>query len=179
MGAGPFNYPRGEARSRDKAADRKARTLPALYRGKLSNIDRQYYGTVPGEVGPCQERLESMGDLLQVVVGFWGDCSTDLDRIIRAIAEARVLYLSRESGRPVTDHWVGQVLGAHRRFLSAAFIRAQMACLTSRMGHLGVGAREAAARRMVAMAEEQRIQREEEAHFAAHVRGRGRWCGSH
>ena len=179
MGAGTFNYPRGEARSRDKAADRKARSLPALYRGKLVNIDRLYYNTVQGEVGPCQERLESLGDLLQVVVGYWGEVSTDLDRIVRAIAEARVLYLARETGRPITDQWVGQVLGQHRRSLSASFIRAQMACLTSRMGHLGVGSREAAARRGVAMAEEQRIQREEEAHFSAYVRGRGRWCGRH
>ena len=67
-----------------------------------------------------------------------------LDRMIRAIAESRVLYLSRETGRPITDNWVGQVLGQHRRSLSAAFVRAQAACLTSRMGHLGVGAREAA-----------------------------------
>ena len=179
MGAGTFNYPRGEARGRDKAADRKARTLPALYRRKLANIDRQFYHTVQGEVGPCQERLESLGELLQLVVGFWGEVSTDLDRVIKAISEARVLYLSRETRRPVTDNWVGQVLGAHRRSLSAAFVRAQMSCLTSRMGHLGVGAREAAARRTMAMGEEVRMQREEEAHFAAHVRGRGRWCGRH
>ena len=99
--------------------------------------------------------------------------------MIKAISEARVLYLSRETRRPVTDNWVGQVLGAHRRSLSAAFVRAQMSCLTSRMGHLGVGAREAAARRTMAMGEEVRMQREEEAHFAAHVRGRGRWCGRH
>ena len=25
---------------------------------------------MPGEVGPCQERLESLGELLQLVVGF-------------------------------------------------------------------------------------------------------------
>ena len=46
-------------------------------------------------------------------------------------------------------------------------------------GSPGVGAREAAARRGVAMVEEVRLQREEEAHFSAHVRGRGRWCGRH
>ena len=177
MGAGPTNYPRGTPRGRDKAADRRARGLPALYRGKLAAIDRQYYGTVEGEVGPCQERLESLGDLLQMVVGYWGETSTDLDRMIRAIAESRVLYLSRETGRPITDNWVGQVLGQHRRSLSAAFVRAQAACLTSRMGHLGVGAREAAARRTVAMAQETRLQREEEAHFSAYVRGRGGWSG--
>ena len=54
-----------------------------------------------------------------------------------------------------------------------------MACVTSRMGHLGVGSREAAARRGRAMVEEKKIQREEEAHFSAHVRKRGRLCGRH
>ena len=98
------NYPRGEARSRDKAADRRARGLPALYMAKLTAIDRQYYGTVDGEVGPCQELLESLGDLLQVVVGYWGEVSTDLDRIIRAVAEARVLHLARETGHGEAHH---------------------------------------------------------------------------
>ena len=105
-------------------------------------IDRQYHGTVEGEVGSCQDRLESLGELLQVVVGYWGETSTDLDMIIRAIAESMVLYLSRETGRLITDNWVGQVLGQHRRSLLVAFVRAQAACLTSRMGHLGVGVRE-------------------------------------
>jgi hypothetical protein len=87
MGAVTFNYPRGPGwtRSRDKAADRKARALPALYRGKLANIDWLYYNTVQGEVGPCQKRLGRLGDLLQVVVGYWAEVSTDLDRIVRAI----------------------------------------------------------------------------------------------
>ena len=75
-----------------------------------------------------------------MVVGYWGETSTDLDMIIRAIAESMVLYLSRETGRLITDNWVGQVLGQHRRSLLVAFVRAQAACLTSRMGHLGVGA---------------------------------------
>ena len=37
---------------------------------------------------------------------------------------------------------MGQILGQHRGSLSAAFVRAQAACLTSRMGHMGVGAGE-------------------------------------
>ena len=56
-------------------------------------------------------------------------------------------------------------------------MRAQAACLTSRIGHPGVGAREAAARRTVAMAQVTRRQREEEAHFSAVVRGRAGWSG--
>ena len=133
-----YQLPRGTPKGWDKAADRRARGLPARYRVKLAAIDRQYNGTVEGEVGPCQERLESLGDVLHMVVGYWGETLTDLDRIMRAIDESRVLYLSRETGRQITDNWVGQVLGQHRRSLSSAFVRAQAACLTSRMGYLEV-----------------------------------------
>ena len=38
-----------------------------------------------------------------------------------------------------------------------------------------MGAKEAAARRKVAVEQELRFRREEEAYFAAHVRGRGMW----
>ena len=95
-----------------------------------------------------------------MVVGYWGEVTTDLDRIIRAVAEARVLHLAREAGRPITDAWMGQVLGQHRRSLNAAFVRAQSACLVSSMGHLGLGAREAVARRKVAAEQEHRLRRE-------------------
>ena len=173
MGAGPSRYPRGQANSRDKQVDRRARGLPANYRGKLRAIDQQYYRTAEGEVGPCQARLESLGDMLQIVVGAFGEASSDLDRAIRGIAESRVLYLLRQEGRPVTDAWTGQVLGQHRRFFSALFVRCQAACLVSRMGHLGEGAKEAAARRKVWTAQEMRSRKEAEAFHSAYIRGRG------
>ena len=49
------------------------------------------------------------------MVGAFGDASTDLDRVIKGIAESRVLFLSRKEGQLVTDAWAGQVLGQHRR----------------------------------------------------------------
>ena len=55
------------------------------------------------------------------MVAVFGEARTDLDRTIRGIAESRVLYLSRQEGRPVTDAWTDQVLGQHRRFFSALF----------------------------------------------------------
>ena len=111
-----------------------------------------------------------------MVVGAFGDVSTDLDQTIRGIAKSRVLYLSRESGRPVSDSWTVQVLGAHRRFLSAQFVRSQAHCLVSRMGE---EARDRAGQRQVSLARGERARRrrrrEDEAHFAACVRERGRW----
>ena len=49
--------------------------------------------------------------------------------------------------------------------------------MVSRMGHLGEEVRDRAGRRKAAMAIEVRVRREEEAHFAAYIRGRGRWAG--
>ena len=133
-----------------------------------------YNGTAPGEVGPCVARLERHGDILELVVGAFGEVSSDLDRVISAMAESRVLYLARESGRLVTDGWRSVILGQYRRYFSTLFVKAQAACLTSRLGHLGIAAREVAGRRHDLMAQEDRARREAEAFHAAYVRGRGR-----
>ena len=173
IGAGPSRYPRGLASSRDKAVNRRARLLPAEYRHKLSQIDQAYNGTRQGEVGPCVARFETFGDILELVVGAFGEASADLDRVVTALAESRVLYLSRESGKPVTDGWRSVVLGQHRRYFSVLFVKVQAACLTARLGHLGEGARQAAGRRGDLMVQEENSRREAEAYFSAYVRGRG------
>ena len=66
------------------------------------------------------------------------------------------------------------VLGQYRRHFSVLFVKVQAACLSARMGHLGVEARQAAGRRRDLMALEERGRREAEANHAAYVRGRGR-----
>ena len=101
-------------------------------------------------------RLETFGSILELVVGAFGEASSDLDRMVTAMAEARVLYLSRESGKPVTDGWRSLVLGQYRRYFSVLFVRVQAACLTARMGHLGQGARDGAGRRRDMMEQEER-----------------------
>ena len=54
------------------------------------------------------------------------------------------------------------------------FVTVQAACFTSRMGHLGEGARAGAGRRRDMMAQEERGRREAEAYFMAYTRGRRR-----
>ena len=51
-------------------------------------------------------------------------------------------------------------------------MRSQESCLLARMGHLDGEAREAAARRQVAVRQEQLARDETSAYFAAYVRGR-------
>ena len=78
------------------------------------------------------------------------------------------------TSRLVTDAWAGQVLGKHRSFIPALFVRCQAACLVSRMGHLREDARGTAARRRVWSAKEERSRREGEAFHSAYIRGRGK-----
>ena len=166
----------------DKAMDRRARLLPGEYRRKVAEVDREYYGTVRGQAGPLQARLEQLAggggleDLLGLCVGAFGDCSTDMDRLIRALADSRALFLAREAGRPLSDRETGHILGQYRRVLSVTFVRSQAACLVARMGHLGQAARECAGRRRVAMADGERMRQEAASFHAAHIRGRGRWA---
>ena len=43
-------------------------------------------------------RLETHGDILELVVGAFGEVSSDLDRIISALAESRVFYQGSRAG---------------------------------------------------------------------------------
>jgi hypothetical protein len=99
-----------------------------------------------------------------------------MDRLIRALADSRALFLAREAGRPLSDRETGHILGQYRRVLSVTFVRSQAACLVARMGHLGQAARECAGRRRVAMADGERMRQEAASFHAAHIRGRGRWA---
>ena len=60
-----------------------------------------------------------------------------------------------------------------RRILFCCFVRSQSLCLLARLGQLGPGARAAAERRVLAQKVEIARKREAQAHWLAHVRGRG------
>jgi hypothetical protein len=59
------------------------------------------------------------------------------------------------------------------KYLSTSFIRAQSLCLINRQSFLGEGAQAAARRRSVAKQLEEGRRRERQAHYLAHIRGRG------
>ena len=66
------------------------------------------------------------------------------------------------------------MLSQYRRYFSVLFVKVQAACITARLSHLGVGAREAAGRRRDLLQQEQSSRREAAAYHTAYVRGRGR-----
>ena len=124
---------------------------------------------VLSEGSPSAKRLQTYGKLWGLVVGPWGDGCKDLYALINILAESRV------EGRGRARGWEGKEgeLGQTRRNLSCTFVRAQALCLLARLGQLGPGARQAAERRKEARRIETSRRREAQAHWLAHVRGRG------
>ena len=146
------------------------------YRLSLSKLDRKYLGTAQGQTGPLVARLEHLvgsEGLQGIVIGRWAECSQDLHRLIREMAEARALHLTRSTGRQTSDGELAVILNSYRRILSCWFIRAQEGCLLARQGHMDSGARDAAVRRRVLVREEERGRQEARAFHHGYVRGRG------
>ena len=79
----------------------------------------------------------------------------------------------RDRGWEGGEGELGQVMGHLRRKLSCTFVRAQALCLLSRLGQLGPGAMAAAERGADALRAETARRREAQAHWQAHIRGRG------
>ena len=90
-------------------------------------------------------RFQGYGELMCLVAGDWGDCSTDLHNMVQTCAESRV-----ETGRPELEGQLSVIIGQYRRLLSTCIVRAQAQCLISRVGVIAPQAREAAQRREVA-----------------------------
>ena len=153
--------------------ERRAATLAPYYRRELAKYDRRFHNTREGDVGPLVSLLQSFGKLEGLVVGPWGNGSSDLHSLVRTLAESRVAHRVRARGQQASDHELGVVMGEVRRALSLDFVRAQALCLLSRLTFLGEGARAAAGRRQQATREEEERRRVQLAHYWAHVRGRG------
>ena len=80
-----------------------------------------------------------MEGLQGIVIGRFADCSQDLHKLIRGMAEARALHLTRSTGRQTSEGEMTVILNSYRRILSCRFIRSQEECLLARQGHLDSG----------------------------------------
>ena len=80
---------------------------------------------------------------------------------------------SRARGWQGGDGELGQIIGQIRRRLSCTSVRAQALCLLSRIGQLCPGTRATADRRGDSLRAETARRREAQAHWQAHIKGRG------
>ena len=150
----------------------RAKGLPKLYLDKAKKIDRKYCGTQEDQEGPLEQRLKSFGDLQCLVAGQYGEVSQHYHDLLAKLAKTKAAHFSLTQGRPLSNSEQGLLLHQLRRRLSVTIIRAQSACLLSRIGHFQPGAKEAAKRRAFAKQREEQLIQDQRAHFFAHVRGR-------
>ena len=144
---------------RTKAVDVRARELPGSYRRSLERMDREYWGTQPGETGRLVARLQSYGALQCYVTGNWGEGSQDLHHYVQCCAEARVAHIARSTGRQESDRMLGSIVSQYRRLISTTSVRAQAMCLLARVSLINPAARDAAGRRQVAMRQEELLRK--------------------
>ena len=117
--------------------------------------------------------LESFGDLKGLVVGAFGEASEDIHDLINIISKSRLCAQGLALGREGSEAELGVITGQVRRTLSTTAVRAQAACLLSRLGVLGEGHVMASRRRQWARREEVRMRDERRAQWVAQVRQRG------
>ena len=68
---------------------RRASTLRAVYVKHTVDIDRNYVGTVAGEVGPVEGKLNDF-ELRGLVFDAFGEASEDVHSLIKGRGEVRV-----------------------------------------------------------------------------------------
>lgn len=175
----PTRYVPGDKK---RAVERRADLLPAEYRKKARDCDRQYVGTPDGLQGPVESALLNHEDLFCWVFGRFGEAAPHVHSMVQSLAEARVSSVARATGQQWTEAELGMAVTQIRRNLSVVAVRSQSDCLLSRMMLVGPGVNKAASRRHLAVAQEERMRRDRAVHFLARVTGRqvirrGRFMG--
>ena len=132
-----------------------------------------------GAKGPLVSRLNSFPSLQGLVVGIFGEVSTDLHKLVGFLAACRGKYVAESTGTATSEGEQAQILGQIRRKLSTAFIRANALCTINRVGKVCPGSREAAKRRNWVLREEGIMRQERRAYWGAFLGGRGDREGNH
>ena len=126
-----------------KAVDIRAQRLPKEYRDKAYAIDNGDNGVSDDQVGPVEGKLNTFGELQGLVVGQFAESSQRLHDLLIRFADEKVLSMSRSRGVVMNDQTRSQIFQQVRRRFSVGAIKAQSACLLSRLGHFSECARQA------------------------------------
>ena len=149
--AAPTTYP---PRQTQRCAATRARgdKLPGEYADKARRLDRKFYSTGPGELGPAERRILSFGGVRGLVFGHWGEATPHTAQLMGIAAEigaqrhwramrARTKELAFES-----LHWL------LRRRWGMTALRANARLVLERLEYVGAGNVAAGARRTAARA---------------------------
>ena len=146
--------------------------MPGEYQRPLQRLDTRYHGTAPGEVGPLVQRLQSFGRLQVLVVGAWQEASQDLHLLLDLLVDTKVKGMGLGMGRELSSRERAKIISNYRRILSVTAARATSGCLVGRIARIGPAHRAAARRRELTRREQERLERDMEAHWRVNVVGR-------
>ena len=125
----------------ERAVDKRAEQLQREYEVKARTVDQQYCDVEPGQVGPVEAKLHSLGQVRGVVFGAFGEASRPVHDLVDFIATSRVAVAGPQRGRkgalrePEGERAI--IVGQVRRKLSVAAIRAQCLSLLGRLQVIG------------------------------------------
>ena len=163
------------AGARKRGVELRADKLPAEYVKKARDCDLDYCGTVPGTIGPVEAKLRSYPPLMKLVSGPNAEFSGDTHELLQVMADCKAQYQCRSQGLEESEWRVASNLCYLRRQLSVCAVRSVADSLFCRLQQAGVGpgrgARLAAQRRALAMAQQERGRKERAAHWLQHTRG--------
>ena len=158
-----------------RGVELRADKLPAEYLKKARDCDQDFCGTIRGTVGPVEAKLRSYPPLLKLVSGPNAEFSGDTHELLQTMADCKAQYQCRSQGLEESEWRVASNLSYLRRQLSVCAVRSVADSLFCRLQQAGVGpgrgARLAAQRRALAMAQQERGRKERAAHWLQHTRG--------
>ena len=155
-----------------RATDRRAQGLEAEYRRKAKTLDKSILGTAD-QRGPVEKRLDEFGTLVGLCIGAWGEGSQDVHMLIEKMAKSRLKHQMLEEGRPEggSDNEYAIIVGQIRRRLSVTALKAQVACLLSRLHQIGAGNKQLAQKRSWAIKQDDLMRQERKSQWARRIEG--------
>lgn len=143
-----------------RSVEKRSNGLPADYRRKARNADKESREIKGDARGPVEQKLEEYGDLLGLVFGAWGEASEGIHSLIQTLSLPRLNSLLRPRGKAASNQELAHITSQIRRRLSQVVIKSQVDCRLSRLHQIGSGSRGMIKRREWALREEDMMKKE-------------------
>jgi len=126
---------------------RSSRSQGSREAAKARQIDQQFCGSLPGEIGPVQAKLRTFDPVRGSVFGAWGEGSPDTERLLTAFCRAGASRHWRSMQVATPTQAQGILAWMLRRRWGMTALREAARLKLERLEFVGRGAAEASDRR--------------------------------
>ena len=145
---------------------------------KARDCDLDFCGTAPGTIGSVEAKPRSYPPLMKLVSGRNAEFSGGSHELLQVVAGSKAQYQCRRRGLEESDWWVAfnlTYLWRQQSICAVRFVADSLFCHLQHLQQAGVGplrgARLAAQRTALTMAQQERGRKERAAHLLQHTRG--------